>query len=327
MGSIMIYQFFLRGMLLKSAIVILCIFLLFFLIQCSGSDGERSDLSAKEIAEAIQEDKNISTFACEGANCCSRHRDCQRICNNIFYLSRSEIEDKVKRKCQALHRSIVMDLEDIVDLLKNPKANILTLVDARQEFRLLLALDYEVWVRLIKNYKIDDARQALIWLAQDLNVAKELNRLEIFAKNEILYELLATAGDRTKPGAVEEGLSQKISFEETFFQHLVSNRNDEMLQMTHDMIRNDLCRLEQSGSNYIELCVLRVYCRERITSNSEYIHSESLRNEIAQRIKDKKLFDYIVDEYYRTGKYAYIEPTLNDSVCEYACDDSHRGCE
>lgn len=323
----MIYKFFLRSVLLKSTIVALFIFLFFFLIQCSGSNDERGDLSAREIAEAIEEDKNISTFACEGSNCCSRYNDCRRMCNNIFYLSRHEIEAEVKRKCQALYRPIVMDLEDIVDLLKDPKANILTLVDVREEFRLLLALDYEVWVRLIRNYKIDDARQALIWLAQDLNVAKELNRLDMLARNEILYELLAAAGDRTKPGAVEEGLSQKISFNETFFQHLVSNRNDEMLQMTHDMIRNGLCRLEQSGSNYIELCILRIYCRERITSNSEYIHPESLRDEIAERIEDEELFDYIIDEYYRTGRYEYIRPTMNDNVCGYACDDSNRGCE
>ncbi len=314
------YKFPRHGISLKNTVII---FLSPFLIQCKG------DMSAGEVAEAIENNRNISTFSCNGDNCCSKYRDCERVCDNIFYLSRSEIVSEVKRKCKSLNRQIVLDLEDIVRLLRNPKARDFVYIDTREEFRLLLALDYEAWVRIIKGYKIDDARQVLVWLAQDLNVIKELNRLSMPARNEIIYELLASAGDKTKPrhGAVEEGLSQKISFNDTFFQHLVSNRNDEMLQMTHEMIRNDLCRFEYSGSNHIELCILRIYCRERINSNGEYIHTESLREEIAKRIDDKELFEYIADEFYKGGRYVYIEPTLNNNVCGYACDDSNKGCE
>ena len=314
-------KFFLYFFSMRSAVFTLFIFVFLFpfLIQCSSRNG----MSAREIAAAVKDKKNLSTFSCEGSDCCSRYRDCERMCNNIFYRSPSE----VKRKCHSFHRQVVSDLDTIVKLLKNPRANDLAHIDTREEFRLLLALDYEVWVHMIEYYKIDEAKQALLWLAQDLNVVKELKQLSLPAKNQILYELLTSAGDRTKPGAVEEGLSQKISFNDTFFQHLISSRNNDMLQMTHEMIRDDLCKLEYSGSNHIELCILRVYCRERIGSNDEYIHSESLRREIAKRIKDEELFKYINDEFYRVGSYIYVEPNLNNTVCGYACDDSNRGCE
>ena len=297
--------------------------LLLILVQCA-NDKKRGKYSAKELADMVISNKHSSAFSCRDSYCCSQSRECERVCNNIFYHS----PNSVKKRCTNLNREIVFDLESVVKLLKNPLAEDLRYIDTREEFRLLLALDYHAWVWIIQHYQVSSAKQILIWLAEEKNLADELNKLTAEARNIILYELLASAGDKRKPGPVEEGLAQKISFTHTFLQHLVSNRNNKMLQMTHNMIRDDLCRFHNASSSNIELCILRIYCRERPQSNGDYVHSENLRNEIARRIEDDSLFRYVVDEIYLGGGVGvYIEPTLSNSVCEYACDTSSRGCE
>ena len=295
-------------------------FISLFFIQCSPRP---TGSTSKDIADAVKSGDFIPSV-CTGSECCSEHKSCIRICDQIFYKS----EGKVRKKCQALPQDVVQRLEELMLVLKNPLQDDLGYLDLSEDFRLLLALDYQVWARTIQTYTVDDAREFLIWASSNRRLVEELLKLKVEARNELVYEMLASAGGRDRPGPIEEGLSRKISFDQSFFQLLVSYSNYDMLQITHDMIREDLCSVQYGGDSQTELCMLRIYCKEKINQDDSYVHSEDLRNEIARNVKDEELFDYVEKEILHAGLgVRFTEPIMNNQVCFIACNDSNRSCE
>ena len=293
----------------------------FLLVRCSPRPSG-TYRTPKDIADAVKSGDRVTV--CTGEECCSEHKSCTRICDQIFYNS----DDKVIKKCRSLPQNIVLRLEDLMLVLKNPLVDDLKRLDLNEDFRLLLALDYQAWVRVIKSYKVDEAREILIWMVDQKDLVEELLKLKVESKNEIVYEMLASAGDRTRPGPVEEGLSQKISFDKTFLQLLISHSNYDLLQITHEMIREDLCSVQYGGDSQTELCILRIYCKEKTNLDDTYVHPEDLRNEIARNIIDKELFEYVEKKILHAGLgVSFKDPIMNNQVCFVACNDSTRGCE
>ena len=296
--------------------------LLYILLNCSAPpEGVNT---SEGIAEEIKSG-TLSKSLCEDDKCCSEHKDCRRVCRQIFYKSK----DLVKNTCLALPKQIVDRLSYIVDILKSPIVEDLIRLDLKQEFRLLLALDYRVFLRIIRSYNVNTARDMLIWLAENKEPVDELLQLEKSVRSKILYEILAGAGDRTKHGPVEEGLSQNASFDKSFFELLMEYSNYDLLQMTHEMIKNDLCSASQYASeSQTELCILRIYCAEKYQSDNDYIHSEDLRNKMALYINDKSFFDYIENQVLHTGlEITMTEPIINNQVCFHVCHDHNKGCQ
>ena len=298
---------------------------LLFFVHCSQSPvpGNRS---SEEIADAIKKSENRIVSLCEGKDCCSENKDCRRQCDQVFYKS----ADRVRKKCRSLPKGIVHSLYDLLEIFQSPLKEDLERLDLSQDFRLLLAMDYQVLVRVIKAYTVDEGQEILIWLAENQRPVEELLQLSKEAQNEIIYESLASAGDRTLPGPVEEGLSKKISFDKSFFELMVSRSNYDLLQVTHNMIKEDLCTIQYAGESQTELCALRIYCKERTNRDNEYVHSEDLRNEIARNIDDKDFFNYIQDRilHIHTGLgVQFHEPIMNNQVCFVSCNDNNRGCE
>ncbi len=297
-------------------------FVLLFFVQCSAP--QEGVYTPEDIAEGVQSGEETQSF-CEGDECCSEHKECRRSCNQVFYKS----NDSVKEKCRILPRKIVENLEDLVAILKSPIVEDLDRLNLKQEFRLLLALDYRVFVRIIQAYQISTARDLLIWLAENHEPADELARLKKSHQQKILYEALASAGDRSKVGPVEEGLSQKISFDKSFFELIVANSNYGLLQIVHEMIKDNLCSASQyAGESQTELCVLRIYCKEKYEQQDNYIHSEDLRNDMARNIDDESFFKYVEKEILHTGlRVAITEPVINNRVCFNVCHDHNKGCQ
>ena len=100
--------------------------------------------------------------------------------------------------------------------------------------------------------------------------------------------------------------------------------------MTHNMIRNLLCHPHRVGNIENELCTLRIYCKETRDEGGDGhpVHSETTRNEIADRLQDEEFFNYVsrigrigLGAEYQTGQ------VLNDLVCLAACTESRTGCE
>ena len=301
-------------------LVLLCV--LFLFNHCSlPPEGINT---SEEIAEEIQAGE-LSMSLCKGDECCSEHKSCKRVCHQIFYKSKKA----VKEKCAILPKRIVDRLESLVTILKSPIVEDLIRLNLKQEFRLLLALDYRVFVRIIEAYNINTARDVLIWLAENHEPVDEMEQLAPSSRSEILYELLAGAGDKTKPGPVEEGLSQNTSFDKSFFELIMVNSNYDLLQMTHEMIKNNLCSSSHyAGESQTELCVLRIYCKEKYQQTNSYIHSEDLRNAMAGQIEDESFFDYVETEVLRTGLgIAVTEPIINNQVCSHVCHDYNKGCQ
>ena len=303
-------------------------FFLFF-TQCSPPpiDGVGD---TENIADGVRAGKPLTSF-CSGDNCCLEHRECKRACNRIFHKS----ADKVRKQCHSLPKDTITDLEDLIPILENPILKSLELINPQKEFRLLLALDYKAFVRIIQAYTIDEARELIIWFTTNKAPVNELLLFKEPVRNEMIYEMLASVGDRSRYGgpqgdtgfAVEEGLAKKISFDESFFQLIISNSSYDLLQMTHEMIKEDLCSFQYVGTRHIETCVLRIYCKEQ--QNDNYIHSEDLRNEIARNIKDEDFFNHIQKEILRTGGLGatLIDPIMNNDVCGFVCKDDNKGCE
>ena len=303
-------------------LVLFSFFVWAVLVQCSApTTGVHTP---EAIAEGVQSGEGAQSF-CEGDECCSEHKECRRSCNRIFYKS----NDSVKEKCRILPREIVDNLEELVSILKSPIVEDLTRLNLKQEFRLLLALDYRVFVRTIQSYQISTARDILIWFAENHEPVDELARLKTSHQHKILYETLASAGDRSKVGPVEEGLSQKISFDKSFFELIVAHSNYDLLQMIHEMIKENLCSASQyAGESQTELCILRIYCKEKYQQQDNYIHSEDLRNEMARNIDDEDFFKYVEKEILHTGlRVAITEPVINNRVCFNVCHDHNKGCQ
>ena len=279
----------------------------------------------QDVVDGVRSGGPVQSF-CEGDECCSEHKKCVRACNHIF----SQSHSKVRKRCQVLPADTITYLEDLMLVLRTPLPEDLEKLDLDRELRLLLALDYQVWVRIIKNsYTVDQARGVLMWLANSKDMVEEFMLLKKESRNEIMYELLAAAGDPTKPGPVEEGLAQKISFNQSFLQLTVSRSNYGLLQITHDMIRDDLCGIDYGGESQTELCILRIYCKEKPNQDNQYVHSEDLRNEIVRNIEDEDFFNYIDKEVRRihSNFKAGDDPIMNNQVCLIACNDGNRGCE
>ena len=297
-------------------------FIALFFVQCSPRP-EGDYRTSKDIADAVKSGDHIPNV-CTGDECCSEHKSCTRICDQMFYKS----ESKIRKKCRALPRDAVQRLDELMIVLKSPLQDDLKYLDLSEDFRLLLALDYQVWARTIQAYTVDDAREFLVWASGSRRLVEELLKLKIEARNELIYELLASAGGRDRPGPVEEGLSRKISFDQSLFQLLISYANYDMLQVTHDMIREDLCSVQYGGDSQTELCILRIYCKEKTNRDDVYVHSEDLRNAIARNVRDEELFNYVEKQILNAGLgVRFTEPIMNNQVCFVACNDSNRGCE
>ena len=293
------------------------------LVRCSSTPSGR--LIDSDIVDGVRSGGPVQSF-CTGDECCSEHKKCVRACNQIF----SQSHSKVRKRCQVLPAETINYLEDLMLVLKNPLPEDLEKLNLDRALRLLLALDYQVWVRTIKSsYTVDQARGVLMWLSTSKDMVEELMLLEKESRSEIMYEILAAAGDPTKPGPVEEGLAQKISFDQSFLQSMVSRSNYGLLQITHDMIRDDLCGIDYGGESQTELCILRIYCKEKFNQDNQYVHSEDLRNEIVRNIQDEDFFNYIdksilrIHSQFKSGD----DPIMNNQVCLIACNDSNRGCE
>ena len=303
-----------------------CFVSLMFSIKCSPPPQGLQD--AGDIADGVRGGKQITSF-CTGETCCSEHRECKQACNRIFHKS----EDKVRNQCRSLPKDTVTDLEDLIPILQNPVVDSLELINPQKEFRLLLALDYKVLVKIIQAYTVDEAKELIIWFATNQEPVNELLLFKEPPRNEIAYEMLASVGDRSRCGqqedtgcAVEEGLAKKISFDESFLQLIISNANYDLLQITHEMIKEDLCSFQYVGTRHIETCILRIYCKEK--QDDDYIHSEDLRNEMARNIKDEDFFNHIQKEVLRTGLgITLVDPIMNNDVCGFVCKDGNRGCE
>ena len=298
-------------------------FIALFFVQCSPRP-EGNYRTSKDIADAVKSGDHIPNV-CTGDECCSEHKSCTRICDQMFYKS----ESKIRKKCRVLPRDVVQRLSELMIVLKSPLHDDLEYLDLSEDFRLLLALDYQVWARTIQTYTLDDAREFLVWASSSRRLVEELLKLKVEARNELMYELLASAGGRDRPGPVEEGLSQKISFDQSLFQLLISYANYDMLQITHDMIREDLCSVQYGGDSQTELCILRIYCKEKTNRDDVYVHSEDLRNAIARNVRDEELFNYVKKHILNAGlvRVRFTEPIMNNQVCFVACNDSNRGCE
>ncbi len=268
---------------------------------------------------------NESLFPkCERGECCSENKECERICDNIF---NSFVP--AKDRCRSLPQPLVFDIGDLVRGLEHPIVQDLRRVDVKDEFRRLLALDYMVLVRIVERYRIDKARELLLWFAEEDAVAKELLKLRREDRNHLMYALLASAGDRTLPGSAENGLARNVSFDKTFFALLIDFLNNDMLQIVHDMLRGEMCAPDFGEGKKAELCILRIYCRERVGLDNQYVHNEDLRTDISFRLEDKQFFDYIRREVYNSSldDFNLSQPLMNDMTCQIVCNDTYRGCE
>ncbi len=316
-----------RGYFLVKLRIHLFLFALLFFasIQCSPPLPTRAGgyRNTEIVARAIQGETKVLPICGNSSDCCSEAKSCRRTCSRIFGSS----SERAREQCKALPQSMVTDLDEFIELLKYPDVFALERIQ-EGDLLLLLALDYGVWINIIKSYYQDKAREILIWIAKDKNLSRVLLELKPEVRNEILYEVLASAGDRTIVGPVEEGLSNKVSFDKSFFQLLILYGNQPGIQLTHDMLKADLCRADDLGQDISEQCLLRVYCREREDIDGAYVHSEELRNELANAIDDDEFFRYIVKNVLHSSvKVITIEPNLNNQVCSIVCSRNKRGCE
>ncbi len=324
-------------------------------MQCSGRI-PRGSQSARKIADQVQTFTVEDFPSCSGAECCAEDRRCLKMCHTIFQFSEEvprnarpglgvptsnlpqytpPSADEVSRnraardRCKVLPKQTVQDLDNLVKGLTVPIIQDLRWIDVSQEFHLLLAIDPYVLIRLVKNYRMDYARELLFWFAEENLVARELLMIEKKHRSELMYELLASAGDRTLPGPVENGLARHVSFNQTFFQLLVRYQNNEMIQITHNMIREDMCRHTYGSGRKIGLCILRIYCREERGIDNQYVHPESIRNNLIFRIEDDELFKYLRTEIYNSSldQSNLTQLLLDDNVCQRVCNDTYRGCE
>ncbi len=292
---------------------------LLFFSQCSPIPGDVK--TSGDIAGEITADGKTATF-CKGDECCSEHKDCTRICSKIFYKS----DKNVKKQCRSLPKDSVTNMEKLLRYLRSPVLASLEYLNVSEEFRLLLALDYKVLVRIVKAYTVDEARILLHYFGANTEPSAELLLLPEEARNEIIYEALSSAGDRSLHGSVEKGLARKISFDQSFFQLMIGDSNYDILQITHEMIKEDICSVQYVGSSHTENCVLRIYCKEK--ARDEYTHSEDLRNEMARNIKDEDFFKYVEEHILHADLgIRFTEPTINNDVCRAVCNDGNRSCE
>ena len=100
--------------------------------------------------------------------------------------------------------------------------------------------------------------------------------------------------------------------------------------MTHNMIRDRLCKAYSSGNNQNALCTLRIYCREIRDSSSDgiYVHSEETRNLIVQELEDDPFLEYIATDILHVGfGVDYLKDVLNDQACFNVCKNINKGCK
>lgn len=294
---------------------------LFLFINCS----------PKPIFFGVKDNNNKITFkteyadvSCQGSHCCSESESCVRTCNNIFYTS----DSITINRCYSLPQESVKKIKYLILTIRSPIVEDLERLYLKEEFRLLLNLDFLVFVDIIKQYNINEAKELLVWFAKSQKLVNELLIIPLEVRNEIIYEALASVGDRALYSSVEEGLITKISFNDSFFQYIIKERNYDLLQITHQMIKDDLCTSQFTGEGQTELCVLRVYCRERRNTDDKYAHSERLRNEIARNIKDEEYYNYIEKNVLYSVRNGFLRgKIMNNQVCQSACNDGNRGCE
>lgn len=301
-------------------LVYLTYIILILSVQCTNTQNRNKKKKIHKQQQAI-----YVNSLCRDKNCCADNDKCKLTCNEVFLDS----SPTIIRKCNGLNYKAVQKLQALYLSLKTPIIEDLERLDLTTDFRLLLNIDFTVWVKIIKNATIEESKDILIWFVTNRDVIQELLRIPESEQNIILYELLASIGNRELPNSAEEGLITKISFNYNLFQYILQENNNELLQITHQMIKNTLCSSEYEGEGSKELCVLRVYCRERKDESDQYVHSTELRKSLSIRIQDKTFFSYIEKDILAGyNKSVFKKPEISDYVCLSACNsNSLRGCD
>ena len=292
------------------------------LVKCTSSG-----YSAGQVVEILKSsnDEEINNF-CEGTGCCKTSRVCLRTCQKIFRDNRRVPEfggnfARERNICRGLSRNLVRKLDGLNSLLRIPSRGELRRVNINEEFSLYLTIGgVDKLGQTIYSYTKDQARELLYWFAENEDVAREIKELQ--DHEELIDFLLSTFGGRDNVDPAEVGLGKGL------FKVMDDNGNQTLINIVHNVIRYRLCEPKNSSEDQINLCILRIYCKEHKNHDGVYVHTEDLRNNIIREVEDESLNNFIFDEvlqvgYGRGGKASEI----SNQVCEYVCEDARRGCE
>ncbi len=214
--------------------------------------------------------------ACEDED---RDHDCKEQCRDI-YNRRADRED-----CEELSISQIERLEELHDLLEDPKKNDLEDDVDHDDFDVYININIQPLDKYIGRYSTREAREFLVWMIENPDIA------EIFEKEDddydafeaLLKSLKSFSGDdHHLPFIAKADRSDKL------MEVAVESGNDDLMEWFLDYIneKNNACEDDETSAG-----CLTVYCRigKEMDDDSleEWLDYEVFEDYINNIIEDK----------------------------------------
>ena len=271
----------------------------------------------------------------EGGGDCEGDEDCEEQCDELFGSGSDEKEclELTKNEVTAMFEAF----NDEDGILADPDDDDLKDIYP-EDIENLFEIDDNVWRKLIRKYSKSEAKDVLVWIAEDREIFAAISSLDDDDDEDFLRDLLKESGT----GDISSILLAKIGdeYEDNFIYLAQRESNDDAVELAHDILLDD-CISDVDGDratsakvytaaripdeDYREAaCTLgEVYCKRR---GNEYIF-EDVFDELVDNADG--LLDYIEDE--RTTSHPKQSLGLEDDgdeleeVCEEFCDRTSSG--
>ena len=270
-----------------------------------------------------------------GGGECEGDEDCEEQCDELFGSGSDEKEclELTQNEVEAMFEAF----NDDDGILADPDDDDLKDVYP-EDIENLFEIDDNVWNKLIRKYSNSEAKDVLLWIAEDTDIFSAISSLDDDDDEDFLRDLLKESGS----GDISNTLTQKIGdeYEDNFIYIAQREGNDDAVELAHEILLNDCISDVHEGvssSNLIytaaripdedyrdAACTLgEVYCKKR---GSDYIF-EDVFDELVENADG--LQDYIESERTRDkpkqGLGLEDDSDELEKVCREFCDRTSTG--
>ena len=191
--------------------------------------------------EEKEDDDSTQVFTGDSSLECSDSSRCVEICKKLF-----SAESVLLSKCRKTNSAEIAQINVIYSSMgKGNWDSIKT-----EHLKVLIDFDDDIWPKYARVNNKVSAREMLLWVAKEEDVATLLDDKQIILKNA--FTIMGAPAYEEE--AVFEGMKTDVDIErnQTFFEVSALNKNDRAFQAAHELLKEE-CEEQKN-------CVKTVYC-------------------------------------------------------------------
>ena len=191
--------------------------------------------------EEKEDDDSTQVFTGDSSLECSDSSRCVEICKKLF-----SAESVLLSKCRKTNSAEIAQINIIYSSMgKGNWDSIKT-----EHLKVLIDFDDDIWPKYARVNNRVSAREMLLWVAEEEDVATLLDDKQVVLKNA--FTIMGAPAYEEE--VVFEGMKKDVDIErnQTFFEVSALNKNDRAFQAAHELLKEE-CEEQKN-------CVKTVYC-------------------------------------------------------------------